>query len=279
MQRYADISHANEALVSEAFSAQAPVFDETQKSNQVLIWMRNRIYRHLDEYLHSADTILELNAGTGIDAIHLARRGHRIVAVDNAAGMVKEIRKKAKIHGMTKKITAYQCSFTELHTVPVQSFDVIYSNFGGLNCVPDLSAVVQQLKPYLKKGTLLFFAIMPPVCPWELLYALRGNWRFALRRLQKDGTASRIEGRHFLSWYFTPQQVVRAFGVDFTLVSLRGIASLTPPPYMVRFQKRFPRIVRTLMKMDEIVSAVPPFNRWADYFIISLRFDPQVRRP
>ncbi len=277
MGRQVNFSETNQLLVSEAFSAQAPIFDETQDSNQVLLWMRNQVYRHLEEYLKPGDSILEINAGTGIDAIHFARRGHTIVAVDNAPGMIDEMRKKAAISGVADKITVYRCSFTELNIVPAQTFDVVFSNFGGLNCIPDLRKVAEQLRPYLKKTSLLFLAIMPPICPWELLYLLRGNLRFALRRFHKGGTASRIEGRHFLSWYFTPQEVTRAFGREFIALSLRGIAALTPPPYMMQFQKKFPRLLRMLMKMDEAVSAFPPFNRWADYFIITLRFDPDNR--
>lgn len=272
-----DAFEANEIRVSEAFSAQAPVFDEAQHSNEILHWMRRQVHNQMERYLKPGDKILELNAGTGIDAVHFAHGGHTVVAVDYAAGMIEQMRKKAELNDLTEKISAYCCSFTDLKTVPVQSFDVIYSNFGGLNCIPDIGPVAAELRPFLRKGTLLFLTIMPPVCPWEILYAVRGRMRFAFRRLQKSGTTSRIEGRYFLSWYFTPREVKRAFGPDFTTVSLHGVASLTPPPYMLRLQRKFPRLLHTLMRMDEIVSAWPPFNQWADYFFITLRYDPQYR--
>src|SRR3990172_1808910 len=82
--------------VGRAFSAQAPNFDEYEKHNPILLWMRNVIYRHLEEFIREGDSILDINAGTGIDAMHFARLGHSVAAIDVAAGMIDTLNKKLK---------------------------------------------------------------------------------------------------------------------------------------------------------------------------------------
>ena len=72
-----------------AFSAQAPYFDSYEKNNLILQWMRRQVYNHVEEFLSPSDSIFELNAGTGIDAVYFARKGHSVFAIDIAEGMLK----------------------------------------------------------------------------------------------------------------------------------------------------------------------------------------------
>ena len=67
-------------------------------------------------------------------------------------------------------------------------FDGAYSNFGALNCLPDLRAVSAALAPRLRPGGLLVAAVIGRHCPWELVfYLLRGDR--VERRAVKVGTA------------------------------------------------------------------------------------------
>ncbi len=262
----------NTAGVERAFSLQAPVFDAQQENNPVLRWMRSRVYNQTEKYLKEKAAILELNGGTGIDAIHFASRGHSVLVTDQSGGMTDMVRKKISGNGFAGNISIRRISFTELEKLPAGEYDHIFSNFGGLNCIPDLRMVVPGIRKFLKPDGYVTLAIMPPVCPWELLYLLRGRGQTAVRRLKPHGTPSFIEGLPFLSWYFTPSDVRKAFGEPFELVELSGIASVVPPPYMTGFQRRFPGLLSLLMVLDEKLSRIPPFNRWADYFVITLRF-------
>jgi ubiquinone/menaquinone biosynthesis C-methylase UbiE len=262
-------------MVSTAFSAQAPLFDAQQENNSVLRWMRRQFHAQVDRHLRPGERLLDVNAGTGIDAVYFARRGHHVLAVDNAPGMVEQIRRKAVVKGQTEFITAASASFMELGALPPQEFDHVISNFGGLNCVPDLRPVAEGVRQFLRPGGYVTLAVMPPVCPWELTYFFRGQPAMAFRRLKRNGSVSHIEGHQFLSWYHAPRNVVAAFGDHFTVVEHRGLGSLTPPPYMTDFQKGLPRVVQTLMALDEKVAPFPPFNRCADYVVLTLRHLPR----
>jgi ubiquinone/menaquinone biosynthesis C-methylase UbiE len=136
---------SNPQKVNNAFSAQAPLFDGIQSNSPMLEWMRSVVHRHMDEFLKPNDTIVDINAGTGIDALHFARLGHTVHAMDLAAGMVAQIKKKIEEHHLEGIVTTEQRSFTEAGGLAPRKFDHIFSNFGGLNCVPDLRPVAQQL--------------------------------------------------------------------------------------------------------------------------------------
>jgi len=261
----------NEILVNNAFSAQAPLFDNIQNSNHMLVWMRSVIHRHMDEFLRPGDSILDINAGTGIDAVHFAQRGHTVHAIDIAEGMVNEIRAKVAALQLEHLITVEQRSFTEAGALAPKQFDHIFSNFGGLNCVSDLASVATQLKTILKPNGYITLVVMPPVCPWEILHLLQGQWKLATRRLHRKGITAHIEGHYFTTYYHSVERVEKSFGKDFKVMKVRGVASCSPPPYMERFPKKFPRLYSFLQAWDEKFSAFPPFNRWADQCIITMK--------
>lgn len=261
----------NETLVNNAFSAQAPLFDQIQNNNPMLIWMRSVIHRHMNEFLQAGDSILDINAGTGIDAVYFAQRGHSVYAMDIAEGMVNQIREKVAELKLEKRITVEQRSFTEAGALAPLQFDHIFSNFGGLNCVSDLASVGNQLKTILKPNGYITLVVMPPVCPWEIFHLFQGKWKLATRRLHQNGITAHIEGHYFTTYYHSVERIVKSFGNDFKVVKVRGVASFSPPPYMERFPKKFPRLYSFLQTCDEKFSAFPPFNRWADQCIITMQ--------
>jgi len=261
--------------VNIAYTAQAPLFDNIQNNNKILLWMRRQVYNTVEKYLRPHDRMLDINAGTGIDATYFARKGFRVTATDVADGMIKEIESKIEKHGLQQFLSARQYSYTEISALEPQKFDYVLSNFGGLNCIRNLSIVAEQLKKILNNNTFLTLVIMPPVCPWEILFALKRNFKVAFRRLRKEGVMARVEGHYFKAYYHTPEIVLKAFGDQFTLVELRGLASFVPPPYMEKFPERFPTIFKLLKKLDEQFSTHTPFNRWADQFIITLHYRSQ----
>lgn len=266
-----DDSLENRTLVNNAFSAQAPLFDSIQKNNIMLQWMRSVVHRHVEEYLKPGDTILDINAGTGIDAVHFAEMGYSVHAIDIAEGMVNEIRKKIVERKLSGRITAEQRSFTEAGGLAPKKFGHIISNFGGLNCVSDLNQVAEQLKKVLTPNGLLTLVIMPPVCPWEISLIIRGDAKTGMRRLHRNGITAHIEGHYFKTYYHSVSTVIKSFGDRFDVLKVRGVASFSPPPYMEKFPNKFPRLYSFLQSCDERFSAFPPFNRCADQFIITMK--------
>ncbi len=257
-----------------AFSAQAPHFDSYEKGNVILQWMRRQVYTHLEEFLIPGDSIFEINAGTGIDAVYFAGRGHTVFAIDVAEGMLRELEQKTRSCHLEDKIHFERCSFTDIETLPERQFDHVFSNFGGLNCIADLRAVTEKLPRFLKPGSMVTFVMMPQICPWEIFHIVTGNSKLAFRRFSKNGTPAHIEGYRIFTYYFSPRQVIRSFGPNFRRVKLRGLAAFSPPPYMADFADRHPVLYRILSGLDERLSTLPPSNRWADHFIVTMQYAP-----
>jgi ubiquinone/menaquinone biosynthesis C-methylase UbiE len=253
-----------------AFSKQASSFDDIESHNEILQWMRQQIHAHCLRHFKTGDHILELNCGTGIDAVFFAQHGMKVHATDISEGMLGELQKKISAGKLEENITTQKCSFTDLHLLRDKKFDCIFSDFGGLNCAENIGSVIQSFQPLLKPGGTVTLVIMPPVCPWEMLLALKGNFKTAFRRFKSIGAESHLEGETFMSYYFTPSKIISAFGKEYKLKELQGLGSFVPPPYLEKFPKKNPGLFRRLKNMDEKFSHTFPFNRWADHFIITM---------
>jgi len=256
-------------VVNAAFSKQSLHFEEDDFSNLVLQEWRCRIYLHVDHFIKPNSKILELNAGTGIDAAHFARRGHTIHATDVSSGMIAKLNEKASMY--PKSITVQQTSFDQLDKVDGK-FDYVFSNFGGLNCIDDLREVTKHLPRLLNDGAFITWVVMPPICPWEWSWILIGKFEEAFRRLRNDGAISHLEGEYFYTHYHSVREVKRSFNSQFRLVETEGLGVFSPPPAAQRFITKFPNLSVLLRKADNALSKTFPFNRWGDHVIVTLSF-------
>jgi ubiquinone/menaquinone biosynthesis C-methylase UbiE len=257
--------------IGEAFSRQSESYDLADRKNVILQWMRQQVYSHCIKYFHPGEKILELNCGTGIDAIYFAEKGLKVHATDISDGMLAELRRKIEIRNLQRNITPQKLSFFELNVLPQRSYNHVFSNFGGLNCTKDIDQVILQFKNLLTPGGTVTLVMMPPFCPWEIALALKGNFKTAFRRLRKEGTDSNVEGILFKSYYYSPSTLIAYFGKNYRVKELRGLASLVPPPYLENIPIKYPGIFKSLQKADAKLSHRYPFNRWADHFILTMQ--------
>ena len=262
----------HEESINRAFSKQSANYDEHDEANPILRDMRKQVYRHIEYHLNPSSDILELNAGTGIDAVHFVSLGHRVHAIDISEGMIEEIRKKQYRHRASNALTFERLSYQRLDLLAARKFDHVFSNFGGLNCIRDLSVVAGQLPRLLNPGARITLVIMPPVCPWELITVLKGRGN-AFRRFQKNGVTAHVEGEYFDTYYHSLRDIKKAFGDKFRLLKSEGLSVFTPPPHHAAFPEKHPLIYRGLRKVDEMLRNRYPFNRWGDHIIVTLELD------
>ena len=265
---------ANEREAANGFSKQALVFDEYDAGNTIIHYKRQRVRAHVMRFLPADSSILELNAGTGEDAIFFAREGHRVHATDIAEGMQARLIEKVIAQGLTDKVTAERCSFTALDSLQQKGpYDLIFSNFAGLNCTRELAGVLHSFSPLLKPGGMITLVILPPFSLWETLMLFRGHARTAFRRLLsgRKGAAAHVEGFHFRCWYYSPAFVKRALGGSYELVKLEGLCTIVPPSYIEHFAERHPKAWKFLRTREDKWKDKWPWRGIGDYYIISFR--------
>lgn len=260
------------AVVNRAFSKQSLSYDAIDKENRVLQDMRQQVYDHVSAFIKTRSRILELNAGTGIDATHFVRQGHTVHATDLSDGMIKQIENKIIQHQLTGQLTCQQLSYDQLDTLEGRTFDYIFSNFGGLNCIDDLSKVTKDLSKLLTSDGYVTFVIMPPIYLWELVGIFKGHGKQAFRRLHKNGVIAHLEGEYFKTYYFSLSQIKKAFGSKFKFIQSEGLCALSPPPSRGDFPLKHPALYKSLCKMDSLVRSSFPFNRWADHIIVTFQY-------
>ena len=253
---------------TKAFSKQAAHFDEYNAINCITQYCRKEIYKIAEQHLAPNSSILELNCGTGIDAIYFSKN-HRVLATDGATGMIEALNKKISDNEITD-IQSMQISFDQLDKLGKQKFDFIFSNVGGLNCTENLADVIKKLPALLKENGKIMLVIMPPICFWEHLHVLSFNFKLAFRRWKKAGARASVEGVEFKTFYYSPERICRIVKKELKVVYLQGLCNVMPPEYMYNHLKNHPFAFNLLAKADRFVNRFFPFNKTGDYFVIVL---------
>ena len=265
----------NSSLVNEkaleAFNRQSLVFDEHYGHDNLIAYKRKRVRDHILSFLKNDDRLLELNCGTGEDALYFSRKGFHVHATDASAGMMQQLRSKLN-NERSKNISCEECSFTTLEELNYKGpFDHIYSNFGGLNCTSKLDKVLHSFDDLLKPGGHVTLVIINRFCLWETSLLFRGKFREATRRFfSNGGREAHIENTWFRCWYYSPSDVISNLP-SFHLVSLEGLCTLVPPSYMKDFDEKHPRIYRYLVKKESAWKHKWFWRNVGDYFIITLQ--------
>lgn len=269
-----DATHTtNEQAAAAAFSKQAPVFDDLYFSDTIIQYKRKRVRAHILQFLQPGSNILELNAGTGDDAVFFARHGHTVHATDISDAMQAKLKEKAKLSNLQISISDEVCSYTELENLSNRGpYDLIFSNFAGLNCTNELSKVLHSFESLLKPGGFATLVILPKFCLWEFLLLFRGKFKTAFRRFSgSKGTKAHIEGQYFRCWYYNPSYVRNSLRAGFDVVGLEGLCTLVPPSYIEKFAEKHPKTYMLLQTYEDRWKMKWPWRSIGDYYIITLQ--------
>ena len=263
----------NEKNAADAFSKQAKNFDRLFSGNTIIRYKRKRVKDHISQFLSPNSKILELNCGTGDDAIWFAENGHHVHATDLSDGMIAALKQKISDHKLEERISYEKCSFTALnHLRNKGPYDLIFSNFAGLNCTGELNKVLQSFSSLMKPGGIITLVMLPKLCLWEFLFLFRGKFKPAFRRFfSSKGRKAIIEGESFQCWYYNPSYVIRHLANEFELSGLEGLCTLVPPSYYENFAEKHPALYRKLVVKEEKWKKKWPWKSIGDYYIISFR--------
>ena len=258
-----------EKAVASGFSKIYSHYEELSRSNIIDRTMRNQLYSHIDRFLKPEQRILELNSGSGIDALYFAKQGYTVLATDIAYGAKTHVEAKAKEEGISN-LNFKKCSFLNLDTLE-GSFDYVFSNFGGLNCTNELSKVAEGLKNVLSDQAFVTFVIMGKYYPWDWVYLLTGKFRRALIRFKKDGTLANVEGEKVQTHYHTPKKVKEVMMENFDYVSSENLGLFFPSVNHTAITK-YSKLIRLLIRIDSFMLKMKVFPIGiGDYYIITFK--------
>ena len=222
---------------------------------------RESVWREMDAAFHAGSHILELNCGTGIDAIHLAGRGVSVLGCDISSRMIELAQQNACKAGFEplldfRVLPTEDLALLRADVLPGATFDGAFSNFSGLNCVDDLAAVRRNLAQRIRPGSPLFLCMLGRFNLWGRLKQLsRANFKEAFR-VVRAGRGIPVNGSVTVR-YPSSREIEVLFSPDFKLRAWKGIGIVVPPAYMERWVIRVPGLARILNCIEQLVAGLP----------------------
>lgn len=263
--------------MNPAFDSVAAKYDSTFTRSIIGKAQREIVRDYLENVLNekAKQKILELNCGTGEDAVWFAKRGHTVLATDISEKMLELTEQKIKANNLSRRIRTRRIDLSKTEDLTLNNeFDLIFSNFGGINCIPfnDLFKLPESLFKLLKPGGRIILVIMPTFCLWEMFYfTIKLNLKKAFRRSSTNGTKVYLNGEELTTYYYTPIIINKIFRKGFKQVFLKPLGFFIPPSYLEKFFSPKQRTFNLLKKMESIVTNWSVLANYADHFLIDLK--------
>jgi ubiquinone/menaquinone biosynthesis C-methylase UbiE len=255
--------------VARAFGTLAPDYDAIFDPNVVIRRLRHDLYETIRCLVAPPAKILDINCGTGTDALHLASEGYTTVGLDVTEPMIVEARRKSM--GSTRASFVHT-SYDDLDALPENAFDLVLSNFGGLNCTGNLRTVASHVAKRLKPDCYFVAVLMPSFSLWETCaYIARAQFKHAFRRMKAGGAIAEFNGHPFRVHYFTPSNAAQQLEELFVVRDVYAWNVLTPPPHAWRIAEAFPTLTSWLERLDHLICRLPMFRSMGDHYVMVLQ--------
>jgi ubiquinone/menaquinone biosynthesis C-methylase UbiE len=219
--------------------------------------------------------ILEINCGTGEDALWLASLGHTVVATDQSQSMIREAERKSSLEVQPLTPVFITCGFSELSTTLAnERFDLVFSNFAGLNCASpqELATLNHTFQGLLTEGGFLAVVLFGKYCWWETCYfLLKAERRNAFRRWSRKPVQVQLtEEVHQQVFYYSVNQFTKNLQ-QFLLLEKRPVGLFIPPSYMEHLMRRNTRIFSLLVKLEKWTRGSSLYSALSDHTYILLQ--------
>ena len=243
---------------SEPFDSIALDYDRVFTNSAIGKAQRSQVSRQIKRSFAPGSHVLELNCGTGEDALALARYGVRVSAYDASPEMIRTANQKLRSGSLSPHVQFSVLRNEHLFRLE-GSFDGAVSNFGGLNCSSNWACIAEELARLVKPGGHVLLCVLGRMCLWEMVYyLLRGRFRKAFRRVRRGPSVARIDGTSFNVIYPSINEVKQLFSSDFLLCGWRGVGVFVPPSYSLL--STFFRVHKLTLSPDQLHNRTPPLS-------------------
>jgi ubiquinone/menaquinone biosynthesis C-methylase UbiE len=238
---------------------------------------RKHVWNYIERIIPELEGLemLELNAGSGEDALMFSDRGFNLIATDVSAETYKITEQKAERYSMRSRVTSQYLDLDSFNEALFdKKFDLIVSNFGGLNCInpESLQKLFGKIPALLNPKGRFLAVIMPRFCLWETVYHIaKLQFGKAFRRWTKNEVISEVYGTTLRTWYYNPSQVTKWTKDNFNLIRTKPIGLALPPFYLDSFFLRKKRLLIGLHKLEKKINGNSIYSGIADHYIIDLQ--------
>ena len=252
-----------------AFDSLAARYDDLFTRSMIGRAQRGVVWAVLIDAFEPGSHILELNCGTGEDALFLAQHDVSIVACDASERMIETARQRMQAEDPEAPIQLELLPTEHLAKLrPKELFDGAFSNFSGLNCIADLSQTARDLAALVTMRAPVLVCLSTRFCLSEMIwFVLHGEFRKAFRR--SSGVAIAKVGDFAVKVHYpTLRAVKRMFAPSFLLRSCRGIGIAVPSSYLEPMIRKYPRVLSVLRLIDRVISRLPWFRTIGDHMLL-----------
>lgn len=253
-----------------SFDKAAQNYDATFTNSEIGKMQRNLVYAQLSKQLDSVQDILEINCGTGEDAIWLARQNFKVIATDISRKMIAEAKNKGSLVNLNFEVADANSIVTSF---PNDNFDLIFSNFGGLNCLSktELQEFFKNSANLLSEKGKMVLVLMPKCTLWEQCYFLaKAQFLKAFRR-KKEIVIANVDGEKVPTYYYNPKDIVNLAKHDFELIDQKPIGFFIPPSYLESFFRKRKVLLQVLSRLESGTKNWQFLSKYADHYIITLQ--------
>lgn len=259
----------------DSFHDIAKDYDSSFTFSEIGKKQRSLVYYHISNSIGLATpkstlNVLEINGGTGEDALWWATKGHQVLFTDASESMTQIAQAKSQLNN------------PQYHTLDIKNivhiqdkgpFDVVFSNFGGLNCLneTELKIFFQDCLKLTSNKAVLSLVIMPKNCLWEkIFFSFKREWHKVNRR-EKRVNMVKLGDQEVATYFYNPKDIKRLSKPLFEITNIKPIGLFVPPSYLEPLFKKRKKLLSILYYLDLKLSRFSFFARFSDHYLIELK--------
>jgi len=240
---------------------------------------RKRVWKYIESIMPQLRgyEMLELHSGNEEDALMFGGNDFDVVATDLGCETLKISNGRNVGYSLQNQISSHYIDLEAFdETLFGKKFDLVFSNFGGLNRInpESLRKLFTRLPSILNPGGRFIGVVMPKFCVWEtLFFALRLQFTKAFGRFNSKEILSEPNTPKSKMWFYNPSQIKSWSKERFKLVSVRPIGLALPPFSLNNLFSYRKKLLFYLNSLEKKIGEVPQLSSMSDHFVIDLKLN------